>query len=246
MKRRLAAALAAVLSAVVGATLLLGYVAGADRRAMAGMSPVQVLVVKADVPAGTTGAALAELVTVKTLPAAALAPGAVQDVSSLAGLVSTTDLKSGEQVLASRFADPATLADAGRPPVPRGRQQISIDLDPQRVLGGDLAPGAQVAVFTTIEKRTSLAVRSALVLRVDAPAAAAGGRKDDGAGGPAQPTAPTAPTDGHVRVTLAMTGAEAARLVAGADSGAVWFSLVSGPSSTPTPVPATAEKAATS
>jgi pilus assembly protein CpaB len=157
---------------------------------------------------------MADLVTVKTLPAAALAPGAVQDVSTLAGLVSTAALEPGEQVLASRFADPATLAPAP-PSVPRGKQQISIDVEPQRLLGGELVPGATVAVFTTIEKRTRLVVSSALVMRLDPPT-------PSGADAP-----PTAPTDGHIRVTLAMTGAEATSLVAGANSGAVWFSLVS-------------------
>lgn len=214
MKRRLLAALAAVLSATLGAVLLLGYVSGADRRAMAGMQTTTVLVTTTTVPAGTTGAAMSKLVVVKTLPVAALAPGVVHDLAALQGLVATTELQPGEQVLSARFADPASLADAGRPAVPRGRQQITIDLDPQRVLGGALAPGARVAAFSTIEKHTRLAVRSALVLRVDLAAAA----KDD--------APPGAPTDGHVRLTLAVTAADARRLVAGADSGTVWFSLV--------------------
>jgi pilus assembly protein CpaB len=234
VKRRLVAVLAALLSAALGGALLLTYVAGADRRAMAGMEPVQVLVATKAVPAGTTGTALADLVKVKTLPAAALAPEAVRDVSTLAGLVSTVDLVPGEQVLASRFVDPATLAPAP-PSVPKGKQQISIDVEPQRLLGGDVAPGARVAVFTTIEKATSLAVRSALVVRIDLAPASTG--KDDAV------DAPTAPTDGRVRVTLAMTGAEARRLVAGANSGAVWFSLVS--TAPRTPASGTAPTAAT-
>lgn len=239
MKRRLLAALAAVLCAAVGAALLITYVTGADRRAMAGMAPVQVLVTTGDVPSGTSGAALADLVETRMLPTDALAPGAVRDVATLAGLVSTAELKPGEQVLASRFADPATLAPA-KPSVPRGKQQITIDLEPQRVLGGDLQPGAEVAVFTTIEKSTILAVRSALVIRVDAPPASG---KDDADAAP-----PTAPTEGHVRVTLAMTGPEATSLVAGATRGAVWFSLLHGPTTaarTPT-APATTPKAVTS
>lgn len=221
MKRRLVAVLAAVLSAALGGALLLTYVTGADRRAMAGMEPVQVLVATKVVPAGTAGADLADLVKVRTLPAAALAPGAVRDVSALTGLVSTVDLVPGEQVLASRFADPATLADAGRPAVPPGQQQLSIDLDPQRVLGGDLVPGAQVAVFTTVEKKTRLAIRSALVLRVDTGTAS----EDD--------APPTGPTDGKVRLTLAVTPAGAKQLVAGADSGTVWCSLVRGAPTAP-------------
>jgi pilus assembly protein CpaB len=215
VKRRLVAVLAAVLSAALGAALLLTYVTGADRRAMAGMQPVQVLVTTGVVPAGTSGAALGDLVEVKSLPATALVPGAVQEVSTLAGLVSTADLAPGEQVLASRFVDPATLVDAGRPTVPPGQQQVSIDLEPQRVLGGDLGPGARVAVFTTVEKKTRLAIRSALVLRVDTGA----GSKDDA---PA-----TAPADGRVRIVLAVTPDGAKDVVFGADNGTVWCSLVS-------------------
>jgi pilus assembly protein CpaB len=234
VKRRLLAALAAILSTVLGAGLLLTYVAHADRRAMADMAPAQVLVTTKDVPAGTTGAALADLVEVKTLPSVALAPGAVQDLSGLAGLVTTSGLVPGEQVVSSRFADPATLAEAGRPAVPRGKQQITIDLEPQRVLGGDLVPGAHIAVFTTIEKRTRLVVRSALVMRVDPPPPSS------------EDAQPTAPVDGRIRVTLAMSAAEATGLVAGANSGAVWFSLVSGAPSTPPGVGTSPVKGVTS
>ena len=60
---------------------------------------------------------------------------ALLGLSSLAGLVSTAELEPGEQVLTNRFVDPATLADAGRPKVPQGQQQVSIDLEAQRALG---------------------------------------------------------------------------------------------------------------
>jgi pilus assembly protein CpaB len=221
VKRRLFAALAAVLSAALGAGLLLSYVAGADRRAMAGMQTSQVLVTTGTVPVGTSGADLAKLVVTKTLPVAALAPGAVREASTLQGLVSTAQLEPGEQVLSSRFADPATLVDAERPVVPAGMQQLSIELEPQRLVGGDLVAGARVAVFTTVEKKTRLAVSSVLVLRVDAP------------GGSAEDASPTAPAQGHVRVTLAVRPKDAARLVSGVETGTVWFSLVSNGPSTP-------------
>jgi pilus assembly protein CpaB len=229
VKRRLVAVLAAVLSAALGAALLLTYVTGADRRAMAGMQPVQVLVTTGVVPAGTSGAALADLVKVRSLPATALVPGAVQDVSALAGLVSTADLAPGEQVLASRFVDPATLADAGRPTVPKGQQQVSVDLEPQRVLGGDLGPGARVAVFTTTEKKTRLAIRSALVLRVDTAAGS-----EDGASA-------TAPADGRVRLVLAVTPDGAEALISGADTGTIWCSLLSAAPTSPVPDAAAAK-----
>jgi pilus assembly protein CpaB len=222
VKRRLLAALAAILSTALGAGLLLTYVAGADRRAMAGLAPVQVLVAAKAVPAGTAGADMTDLVTTKTVPVAALVPGAVEDVSSLSGLVATADLEPGEQVLASRFADPATLTGVGRPARPRGMQEVALDLDPQRVVGGNVVAGARVAAFTTIDKRTRLALGSVLVTRVDT-------TPTSSEGAPA-----AAPTDGHVRLTLAVTAAEATKLLSGAENGTVWFSLVSDAPSTPT------------
>src|SRR5918992_3395226 len=109
--RRLIAALAAVLLAGVGAVLLLGYVGSADKRAMAGMETVKVLVVQKRVPEGTPAEKLTGLVTTKTLPVKAVAPGTLSSLQPISGRVATTNLEPGEQLLASRFVDPATLVD---------------------------------------------------------------------------------------------------------------------------------------
>ena len=58
LKRRLVAAVLALVLAGAGGVLLLGYVKGADRRAMAGMETVNVLVVTALIPNGTSADAL--------------------------------------------------------------------------------------------------------------------------------------------------------------------------------------------
>jgi pilus assembly protein CpaB len=222
VKRRVIAAITAVLLAGVGAVVLLGYVGNADRRAMAGLQPVDVLVVTAAVPEGTTAEALAKLVTTKTLPATSVVKGALSSLATISGQVSTTDLQTGEQVLASRFADPASLANAGDVPVPPGLQQIALSLDPQRALGGHLTAGATVGVFISLPKegespaQTHLVQHKVLVTKVDG-----GTTTPAPEGGIGTATSPGA----ALMVTLAVSSHNAETLVYGAEHGTLWLSL---------------------
>ena len=96
MRRRLLAAFAALVLLAAGSLVLLGYVRGADARALAGARPVQVLVVDQPVPAGTSGDELAEFVTTETVPAKAALDGRVTDLADLSGRVATVDLLVGD------------------------------------------------------------------------------------------------------------------------------------------------------
>jgi pilus assembly protein CpaB len=219
VKRRLLAVAVALVMAAVGAAVLFSYVAGADRRAMAGMVTQAVLVVKTRVPAGTSADQLPPLVEEKKLPKVAVAPGAVSTSGQLDGLVATTDLQPGEQVLAARFADPTTLANTREVAVPAGLQEVALLLDPQRVLGGTLQNGSTVGVLLSVDKQTHLSLHRVLVTHVQggvAPAPASG----DSAPSPAPSTAPQA----SVMVTLAVTAPQAERIVFAAENGTVWLS----------------------
>ncbi len=221
MKRRIIAAVAAALSGAVGAALLLTYVAAADRRAMAGMQTVSVLIAIKDVPEGTPAAALRPLVSVRTLPVVAVAPGAAAALSDLSGLVAVSDVKAGEQILTSRFADPAVLAQAAQPKVAKGMHEVTVRLDAQRVLGGELKPNANVGVFVSVgeslaEAQTHMILPNALVTRVGGAGSAAGGGDSQG----------SAPAEA-VQVTLALTPSAAEKVVFGAEHGTVWLSLAS-------------------
>jgi pilus assembly protein CpaB len=222
MKRRVIAAVTAMLLAGVGAVVLLGYVGSADRRALAGMHPVDVLVVTAAVPQGTTAEALTKLVSTKTLPALSVAKGALSSLSTISGQVATTDLQPGEQVLASRFADPASLANAGDVPVPRGLQQIALSLDPQRALGGHLTAGSTVGMFISLPKdgdspaQTHLVQHKVLVTRVDGGSTAAA--PEGGVGTATNPGA-------ALMVTVAVNSHNAETLIYGAEHGTLWLSL---------------------
>ncbi|GAA4426049.1 hypothetical protein GCM10023169_24470 [Georgenia halophila] len=218
MTRRIVAALAAVLLAVVGGLLLVSYVAAADQRAMAGMETASVLEVVEPIAEGTPAEKLTELVAVAQIPMKAVASGAVTSLGQISGQVATTDLKPGEQLLRSRFADPASLADPMEVEAPDGMHEISVLLESQRVLGSSLSAGDTVGVFVTRAEETHLALHKVLVTRIQggitAPAPA-----EDGT----EPVAAPAP-EGSVMVTLALAAPDAERIVWAAENGSIWLS----------------------
>jgi len=147
MRRRLIAALAALVLAVLGAVVLVDYVRSADARAQAGEELVTVLVVDSPVPAGTDATALAGAVSEAQVPTRLAAPGSMADLGAVSGKVTTAPLLQGEQVLAERFVDPASLTEPGT--VPPGMVEVSVALDAQRAAGGVLQVGDKVGVQLT-------------------------------------------------------------------------------------------------
>jgi pilus assembly protein CpaB len=222
MKRRIIAVVAALLLSCVGAVGLYSYVQAADQRAMAGQKTAKVLVVTKAIPTGTPSEQLTGSVTIKLLPSTAIAPDAVGSLSQVGGLIATTDLQPGEQVLSTRFVDPATLTNAQFTPVPKGLQEISLQLDAQRALGGNLVPGDTVGVVLTISAKdqthqTHLTEHNVLVSRVQ------------GGLAPVMPTGQDAekpaplPTE-SVMVTLAVNAQQAEKIIFAAEAGKVWLS----------------------
>ena len=223
MRRRLFAAAAALVLAVVGALVLVGYARGADSRAMAGMKTVQVLVVDQPVAAGTPADQLTALVRSELLPAKAAAAGRVEDLGDLAGQVATVDLQPGEQLLAGRFAAPEDMRAPGTVAVPEGLQEISVLLEPQRAMGGRLTAGDTVGVFVSQKLpdgtgQTHVVLHRVLVTQVQGAPAAPGtdAAEEDSAG--------AAPAE-SLMVTLALSAQQAEPVVFGAEHGTLWLSL---------------------
>jgi pilus assembly protein CpaB len=226
MRRRVLAAVTALLLAVLGGLLLLVYVAKADERALADLRPASVLVLTKAVPEGATAKELAAAVEERELPGTAVAPGAATSVAELAGRVTTTALQPGEQLLLSRLADPAVLAAARGIVVPEGLHQLSVTLEAQRVVGATLVPGATVGVFLSTEESTQLSLQKVLVTAVQG-----------GAAGGGDAPAPPAP----MTVTLALSGSDAQKVVFAVEHGTIWLSAE--PSEAPATLPpATTEK----
>ena len=139
MKSRLLAGVAALVLAILGALLVVSYAQGADTRAVQGLDPVTVLVVQKAVPAGTSVAALAAFVASEELPGKAVTKSSLKNLDGMAEKVTAVELLPGEQLVAERLIAPEELKGSGSVDVPEGLQEISFQLEPQRVVGGRIA-----------------------------------------------------------------------------------------------------------
>jgi pilus assembly protein CpaB len=224
VKSRIIAGVVAVLLATIGTVLLVSYVAGADQRALAGTKTVDVLVVNKTIPAGTTAKALADFVGRQAVPAKVMAKDAVTSLGEVGDQVTTVELVPGEQLVRSRFVDPATIKGEGAITVPKGMQEISVQLEPQRIVGGQLQPGDTVGIFMSLkptlssEPVTHLTLHKVLVTGIQGLAETPA--KADATASPT--TAPVPP--GSVIVTLARTGADAEKIVFAQEFGSIWLS----------------------
>lgn len=237
MKSRLLAGAAAVVLAIVGAMLVISYAQGADQRAVKDLEPVAVLVVKTAIPAGTPVESMAAAVTTEQLPGAAVTGSSLKSLDGSKGKVAAVDLIPGEQLVAERLVAPAELKTQGSVKVPAGLQEVSFQLEPDRVVGGRLAPGDHVGVFVSMDEggledradkeTTKLTVRKALVTAVQrapeaAPTAAPTptASADPNAADPKDTTLPT----GSLMLTVAVNDVDAAKIVFAAEYAKMWLS----------------------
>jgi pilus assembly protein CpaB len=234
MKSRKLAGLAAVLLAVLGAILTFSYAQGADQRAVRSLDPVDVLVVTQAVPAGTPVEAIKASLVTKTLPGAAVAKTALRTLDGSDGKVVAVDLVPGEQLLTERLTSPEALSTQDTVKVPPGLQEVSFQLEPQRVIGGRLVPGEIVGVFISMDKggieakpdkeTTQLTLHKVLVTAVQRAAEANSPQPtpSSGAGG-ADPQDSAVPT-GSLLLTVAVNDIDAAKIVFASEYGKIWLS----------------------
>lgn len=228
MSRRSVALVASVLSAAIGTVLLFGYVRGIEKEALAGTDPVEVLVAKEAIAAGTTAeeASSQGLFTKQELPKVAVLDGAVGGVDALAGKAAVVDILKGEQIVADRFAAP----DEGRGllPIPEGRQAMSVEVTLPPGVAGFIEAGDRVSVIANIddpEPKTRFVLQNVQVLTVGR--RVVDGDPEDGGLGP---------DDERVMYTLAVTPAGAEQLAYAVLQGDIYFTLLPpGQDSTPTP-----------
>ncbi|KUM32695.1 flagellar biosynthesis protein FlgA [Arthrobacter sp. EPSL27] len=233
MKSRLLAGLAAVVLAIVGALLVVSYAQGADSRAVQGLDPVAVLVVKKAVPAGTPVAALAAFVASEELPGKAVATSALKNLNGMEGKVTAVDLLPGEQLVEERLIAPEELKTRGSVDVPEGLQEVSFQLEPQRVVGGRIAPGDRVGIFINLKaggleakpdkETTQLSIHKVLVTAVQrAPVATPSPQPSaDGSAPPAEDM--SLPT-GFLMLTVAVNDVDATKIVYASEFASLWLS----------------------
>ncbi|WP_455834995.1 Flp pilus assembly protein CpaB [Pseudarthrobacter siccitolerans] len=238
MKSRLLAGVVAVLLAIVGAVIVVSYAQGADQRAVSSLDPVGVLVVTKAVPAGASVETIQASVALQQLPGTAVAKTALNTLDGAAGKVTSADLVPGEQLLAERLISPEDLKTLGSVPIPPGLQEVSFQLEPQRVVGGRLAPGDTVGIFITMrgggveskpeKETTQLSVHKVLVTAVQ--------RAPEGAVAKPAPSASAEPVpdpkdvnlpSGSLMITVAVNDVDAAKIVFASemtDFASIWLS----------------------
>lgn len=223
MKTRLIGAILAIVLALSGTVVLTGYVKGADARAAAGAELVPVYLITTEIPAGTAAEQVQKYLSEKKIQASAVVPGRVTKLSALAGKVADVDLKRGEQLIASRWVDPATRAAAGNVPLPTGMQAVTVALRVEQVVGGAVKPGDTVGVVISTDKApassdnpfTTQSLHKVLVTGVQEGETVASAESADA---PAEPAS-------TIMVTLALTTPNVEKVVWGQEWGSVWLTL---------------------
>ncbi len=126
--------------------------AGAEERALEGEELIEVYVVTELILGGTPGEEIEEQVIVEEVPIKVRPDDAVDNLAALRGRVAAVDLQPGEQLIESRFIEVAEFNDRELGvQVPDDLVEITVELDPQRAIGGLLEPGQTVAVFASFE-----------------------------------------------------------------------------------------------
>lgn len=230
--KRVATITAALVTTLVAFLALLLWVNSAEARAMKNLDPVLVLVVSKPVPEGTGGAALTDALIVKEMPRIAVVADAVSDPKALTGKVASTTLQVGEQVLLSRFVDPAVLGQQAD--VPKGFDTVSVLLGAERVNGGVLSAGDKVGVYASFgaddTSNTHLLLNKVQVVQVG------GGVEKDvnpaGADAPAVPAAEADTPEESIMVTVTLLPKDVERLVYARENGRIWLSRASDDSNT--------------
>ncbi|MDY7101323.1 MAG: RcpC/CpaB family pilus assembly protein [Actinomycetota bacterium] len=173
MPRRALLLGAAGLCAVLALAVIVFGGGNDDAAAAAPEGSTDVLVASADLAAGTLVDRIGGDVEVITVSAEGLPAGVLTDAGALdtyGGQVLVTDIDAGTPVLPSAFGTPDDLRnETAAVPVPEGMVEVSVTLEPQRVVGGRLRPGDTVAVVGSFDgetQRTKILVRQAVVTAV--------------------------------------------------------------------------------
>jgi pilus assembly protein CpaB len=220
MARRTALLITAILVAALGTVLVMVYVHNVDKRALAKQQPVEVLIAKKLIPAGTTGAAAAAAGDLErtTIPRDALASGGtvLSDITAVSNRIALAPIYPGEQILAEKFGKPGD-SNALSIPDP-GTIAVSVSLtDPARV-DGFVVPGSHVTVFLTVKNSTQVLLKDAKVIAIG--------------------TRTLVPSSGQNAaqaqsdvVTFGVTQADALKLISAQSTGALYLGLLGNNSS---------------
>jgi pilus assembly protein CpaB len=248
MKRRALTIALAVLLAVLGTGGVLAYVNHANARALAGQQAVTVLVARQLIPAGTSAAdAQAKgLLSTERLPASSVPSDAVTAITpDIRALVTDAAVQPGQLLLRAMLV--TSVADGNGLVIPQGMLAVAIQFCVPEAVAGNLHAGSQVAVFQTTADgtanvtgqaacngshsftpaqtfRTSLVLAKVKVLAVGQGTGALGTSGQSGSTSTSTSSSGSTPNVGLV--TLALSQADASRLIAISENGLPYLALL--------------------
>lgn len=149
-KRTLALIVALVL-AVVATLVLTSYIKGVEARTLAEGEPVEAFVAKDTIPAGTTGeqAIAAGLVVRQPVPRRNVPVGAIGALGDIEGRIATANISKGEEIIADRFVLPAQAA--AQMEIPEGMHALSVQVGVPEGVAGFVEPGDRVGIIARAE-----------------------------------------------------------------------------------------------
>lgn len=229
--------IAGLIVALIGAGAVYAYGHKVDSRVASGKQTVAVLVAKADLPAGTSAAAVAQNVQARQVPNAYVAADALSAPAQIpVGAVLTAPVTKGSQLTRSAFAAAGT-PEAVKPTPGTVDIAISVGLIPGALRY--IAPGSGVDLFYTsksVPVTTKLFASGIRVVSVNAAAPAAASGQTQQAAAAAQP----APTD-QVYALLEVTPELAQQIVTAQATGTIYLGVSNPGEQHQTPAGSTAD-----
>ena len=165
MGRRTVLLIAALVVAVLGTVLVFLYAQNAKNIAQQGQSLVTVLVAKTQIAVGTNGTTASSngAFEQQNVPKDTVVAGALSDATPLANLVALVPIYPGQQIISQQWGTSTQTSGLVLPP---GTFAVQVALgDPERV-AGFVAPGSNVAIFTTGKPTVGAGAAAGPVARV--------------------------------------------------------------------------------
>lgn len=241
MTRRIGLIALAIVLALAGTLAVFAYTHNADKRAVAGVRSVPVLIAQKTIPAGTSWKEAGKdgYLAEERLPAISAPSRAVASLSAdiPADEVTTGQIAAGQVVVRQMFAQPA--AAVGILPIPKEKLALSVSMSDAADVAGFVRPNSEVAIFVTAKLSkppatldkgalggADLYVTKLLIPRVSVLATSQVAPSDLGKG--------TGSTSGNkaVLLTLAVSQHEAQQIILAQQTAQLYLGLLSDTSKT--------------
>ncbi len=148
MARRSTLLIVAIIIAAVGTAMIVLYVRGIDDRATKGQELVEVLTATAVIEAGETVGAAQEAgkFDSKKVRRDDMVTGALNSTESISDLVALSTVYPGEQIISDRFGSLGSIENLV---IPDDKMAVSVELTDFERVAGFVNPGSEVAIFGT-------------------------------------------------------------------------------------------------